>query len=431
MERERQQVLLVPQSAQDIVHIALRFSGPLDIPALRAALGVLVGSHALSRTRFALIDDMLVPAILRDDEFSLPLCDLWDPETPNADAAIDEILSKEARDSFDLDAGPLFRCRLLRIGLEDHVLSLVWHRIIADPVSAGRLCEELPAIYEAVRTNRSIPAVRHDLDFGLRWGLAAPPMPEEHGTYWLERLVGLPDLTLTADLPRSPEPPTARGHHRFALPAGRTGWDSATTVLAAFAALLARYADQDDIVVGVRIAQPARVVPLRLDLSGDPLFTAIIDQVRAGLPTAISELDLVQPAKAAGHPLFQVLFDGRRRCGAGEWNAGLRAAVIRSVATPVELHLELVLEAATKGVIQYRTDLFPHATIVRLAQQLTSLLDVLAVGMCPRLSELVITDPAESSDNPGPTFQGPFEGVCLSGCHSAFGDDLNWLVHNR
>ena len=52
-------------------------------------------------------------------------------------------------EQFNLNAGPLFRGRLLKIAVDEFVLVLTMHHIISDGWSIGVLVRELAALYEA------------------------------------------------------------------------------------------------------------------------------------------------------------------------------------------------------------------------------------------------------------------------------------------
>ena len=101
------------------------------------------------------------------------------------------------------------------------------------------------------------------------------------------------------------------------------------TLLAAFGALLSRYSGQSDLVIGTPIANRTRselegligffvnTLALRLDLSGDPSFTTLLERVRVVATGAYAHQDLpfemlvakLAPERHLSHtPLFQVMF---------------------------------------------------------------------------------------------------------------------------
>ena len=101
------------------------------------------------------------------------------------------------------------------------------------------------------------------------------------------------------------------------------------TLLAAFGALLSRYSGQSDLVIGTPIANRTRselegligffvnTLALRLDLSGDPSFTTLLERVRTVATEAYAHQDLpfemlvarLSPERHLSQaPIFQVMF---------------------------------------------------------------------------------------------------------------------------
>ena len=104
------------------------------------------------------------------------------------------------------------------------------------------------------------------------------------------------------------------------------------TLLAAYKALLARYARQSDVIVGTVVANRDRaefealigfvvnLVVLRTDLGADPRFADILQRIHKGVLDAYAHhevpfealVDVLQPQRDTSRsPLFQVAFDMR------------------------------------------------------------------------------------------------------------------------
>src|SRR5205085_1286409 len=136
-----------------------------------------------------------------------------------------------------------------------------------------------------------------------------------HLDYWRQQLMGAPAvLELPTDRPR-PAVNTYRGAKQsLALPADlcaalkalseREDVTLFMTLLAAFQTLLARYAGQEEIVVGTPIANRNRTetealigffvntLVLRTDLTGDPTFRELLAHVREMALGAYAHQDL-------------------------------------------------------------------------------------------------------------------------------------------
>ncbi len=158
--------------------------------------------------------------------------------------------------------------------------------------------------------------------------------------YWQKQLEDAPaQLALPADRPH-PAVQTFRGASLSAPLPGRLtarlralsqrqGATLFMTLLAAFGALLSRYSGQSDLVIGTPIANRTRselegligffvnTLALRLDLSGDPSFTTLLERVRTVATEAYAHQDLpfemlvarLAPERHLSQaPLFQVMF---------------------------------------------------------------------------------------------------------------------------
>ncbi|WP_255992370.1 condensation domain-containing protein, partial [Chitinolyticbacter albus] len=148
---------LEPGSATYNIPLALCLRGPLDVPALRRSIGVLLERHDALRTTFA--QDAAgrpqawvhaaTPAGL------LPLEDLRGHDAPWTVAR--QLAEQEAMTPFSLQQGPLLRSRVLCCGEAEHVLLLTLHHIVGDAWSLGALMRELMALYDACRRGESSP----------------------------------------------------------------------------------------------------------------------------------------------------------------------------------------------------------------------------------------------------------------------------------
>ncbi|HEX8117253.1 MAG TPA: condensation domain-containing protein, partial [Pyrinomonadaceae bacterium] len=184
--------------------------GRLDVEALERTLGELVRRHEILRTTF---DDSegrprqlvakppAVTTLPRSYLSALP------PEERVERAR--SLCMKDARRPFDLSRGPLWRARLLRLGEEEHVLSLTLHHIICDGWSIGLLYTELSALYSAFARGEESPLAELPIqyaDFSIwqrRWLGEEGMRPQLD--YWKRQLAGAPaSLELPTDRPRPP-----------------------------------------------------------------------------------------------------------------------------------------------------------------------------------------------------------------------------------
>ncbi|HYR09511.1 MAG TPA: condensation domain-containing protein, partial [Longimicrobium sp.] len=345
------------QGAGEIYNLrwALRFSGALDARALERALGEVVRRHETLRTTFAEVDGAPMQVIAPFEGFTLPVEDL-----PGAgEVEVRQASARDAREPFDLAAGPLFRARLLRTAAEEHVLLVSMHHVVGDAWSRDVFFGELAALYAAFREGRPSPLAEPPVQYAefaawqrerLAGGALAPQL-----AWWTERLADAPALLeLPADHPR-PAVRTHRGakhgvrlppelRERLAALGRREGATLYMVLLAAFQVLLAKYAGTGDVVVGTPVAGRdhqevegligffVNTLVLRTDLSGDPPFREVLRRTRATVLGAFQHQEVpfeklvaqLPPERAPGHsPLFQVMFTLDAGTGAAALPAGM------------------------------------------------------------------------------------------------------------
>lgn len=342
---------------------SFRIDGPLDTTALTAAVAALAQRHESLRTRFSVADGVPVQSVDEQWNGALELIDAPGEETRGEEetrreektrgdektrgeeenaAAIADFCRRMHADPFDLTQGPLFRARLLRLGPQDHVLSLAMHHIVCDGWSMTLLLEELNDLYEAALTGRSVaPApdgVRYR-DFAA-WQQAelAGPALQELLDYWTAHIEGAPTLLEFATPDEAAAGPRAEGEVRFTLSPEVTqalrdlsrasGATMFMTLLAVFEILISRYSGERDLLVGTLVSGRTHpevedvvgffvnMLALRADLRDDPDFTRLVGRVREVVLDGFAHQDLpferlveaANPERTAGMPLVQSAF---------------------------------------------------------------------------------------------------------------------------
>ncbi|MEV2240432.1 amino acid adenylation domain-containing protein [Micromonospora sp. NPDC049891] len=392
---------LTPGTAAYLVPAAVRLRGPLDRAVLRAAVADLVARHESLRTTVVERDGEPVQVVTPNVAVDIGAEDLRSAP----DAVLAERVEAAVSTPLDLATGPLLRLRLLRVADEEHRLIVVLHHIVADGWSVSVLFAEFAALYAAHRAGR--PA-------GL------PPLPFSYGEvarrerndwdddlrYWSDHLAGAPRvLELPLDHPRPPVASSRGDSWHFDLPAGpvrdlvAVGQARQATpfmvLLALFQVLVHRYAGQDDVVIGVPVANRDRAglegligffvntLPIRTDLAGDPSFAELLDRVRDACLGAYAHQEVpfdrlveeLKPARDLSRPpLVQVSFAYQAQPLPTVDVAGLEMTrlPLRSRTARFDLELQLVDDGdrGLSGLIEYNSDLFDAATVERMAGHL-------------------------------------------------------------
>ncbi|SCL28052.1 amino acid adenylation domain-containing protein [Micromonospora pallida] len=419
---------LAPGEAAYHIAVPLRVRGPLDVPALRAALTALTDRHESLRTRFPADPDGR-PTVVVADHVEVPLTIVDVPD----EAAAQELVDRAATEPFDLATGPLLRATLIRLADDDHVLFLGKHHIVGDGWSVDVLLRDLITCYRG----GELPTLPVQYgDFAV-WeaGQLDGPQARGHLDYWTERLAGITPLELPLDLPR---PATQTYHGDFVeFTVDRAVTDALTaltrdaggtlfmTLLAAYQVFLARHAGQDDFAVGASVAGRSapeledvvgmfiNMLPLRADLAGDPRFTELLAGTRrsvldgfehAEVPFARVVQELGLPRDVSRSPVFQSMFVlqnyemGRFRSTSegAEVSFEWQPMELRATRFDFELHV-VEVESGLWGKLVFNTDLFTRATVERMADRFTTLLRAIATAPDTRVSALALTTPAERS----------------------------------
>src|SRR5262249_49529251 len=138
---------------------------------------------------------------------SLPVIDISHLPLAEREDEAARLAVKNCNQPFDLDSAPLFRCSLVRLAPQDHLMILTFDHIIVDGWSHGVFLTELTKLYEAFLAERPSPlpdlAIQYS-DFAAwqqRW-MNGDAMAG-HLQYWKEQLRGAPQLLeLPIDHPR-------------------------------------------------------------------------------------------------------------------------------------------------------------------------------------------------------------------------------------
>ncbi|HEV2148046.1 MAG TPA: amino acid adenylation domain-containing protein, partial [Longimicrobiaceae bacterium] len=414
---------------------ALRLTGVLDVAALEGALAGVVRRHEALRTRIlTTAAGEGVQVVDPPAPVPLPLDDLAPlPEAERRDEARRRIAAA-ARQPFDLERGPMFRVRLLRLDRHEHVLAWTVHHVVSDAWSSGVLAREVSALYAAAAEGAApelpeLPVQYADYAAWQREHLSGEVL-EAQLAHWRRELEGAPAaLLLPTDRPRRPAAGFTGASESMVLPpaladrlarlAREEGATPFMALLAAWAALLARYAGEEDVVVGTPTAGRTRpelegligffvnTLAIRVDLSRDPGFRALLGRVRGTALGAFEhqELPFERLVDELGterdlgrHPVFQVMFALQNAPEGALRLAGLTLAPLETGAAATPFELSLALREGPDGILAellYAADLFEAATAQRMLGHYRALLERAAAEPDSPVAVLPLLAPAE------------------------------------
>ncbi len=295
---------------------------------------------------------------------------------------------------------------MLKLSDDQHILLINLHHIVFDGWSVQVLQQEIASIYAAFSNGQpsplpELPIQYTDFAHWQRQQLDDAAL-QPHLRYWKSRLGGvLPILELPTDRARLPHSTFQGAQHTILLPKslsydlkGLSQESGATlfmTLLAAFQTLLYRYTGQTDIIVGTPIAGRDRLetesligvfintLALRSNLAGNLTFRSLLSQVREIALDAYAHqsvtfeklVEALQPERNLGqNPIFQTLFQLRNLPNQVSSAQSLQIQEVKLDSGIAVLDLALDVVESSEGLachFLYKTRLFDHATISRMA----------------------------------------------------------------
>ncbi|MFJ9613765.1 amino acid adenylation domain-containing protein [Streptomyces noursei] len=417
----------------------IRYTGPLDVAALRAALRDVVARHDVLRTRIE--EERGVPSVRYDAP--CPVLDVVDVRgLPDPERETRRLVGAEARAPFDLAAGPLLRTTLVRQAEQEHVLLVTWHHIVFDGWSPVVFFRDLAACYAARKAGEAptLPELRVQYGDFAAWQrswLDGDRLARGLG-WWRRQLAGLRPAELPLDRPRPAVQSHAGDLLRFELPpehgrrlrdfSGQEGVTTFVTLLAVVDALLHLWAGHGDVVVGAAtsgryhrdthdlIGFFNNVLPFRTRVDGGLTFrqlvrrcaetvTGVLDHEEVPFGKIIADL---RPRRdPARHPLYTVGYTHQNTAAHSEALDGLTAAPgtgtfggIAPGTSKVDLTIGVNDEdgGPMVGYLEYAVDLFDRATMEQLARSFQDL-----IGAALDDPDRKLTDLAPATPRPAPT----------------------------
>lgn len=291
--------------------LTVTLRGPLDVADLRSALDDVVERHDALRVTLTSNGERLCFAAALHLE--VPVVDLSLQRESDRAVACEQAINDEVTRPFDLECGPLVRARLVRLHDDEHVLLLTVHHIVCDGWSVEVLLRSLADCYSA-RRRRSGAGVEPAPAF---YEFAAAKERERGGAvyaaaqqYWHSQFrESIPVLDLPTSNPRAPIRTFHAGREDRLLPfslvastrrvGASAGCSLFATLLAAWEVYLCRVSGQQDVVVGIPIAEQAilgldslvghcvSLLPVRSQLSPDDRFVDRLRATRAAVADAM------------------------------------------------------------------------------------------------------------------------------------------------
>jgi amino acid adenylation domain-containing protein len=407
--------------------VSLRFTGELDLNALKASIQALVERHESLHSIFSKDGRSQLVQPKGTLSAELPVIDLSDVSVEQREEHLQGVIAREVETPFDLEVGPLLRTKVVKLAEGQHQLVITAHHIVVDGWSMGVILRDLGALYTAELAGRSAPLGSAPSFVQYALNERAAETSEAHAIarkYWIEQFSrAVPALDLPTDRKRPALKTYASRRIDFPLPKSLTdriksagaklGASYFVTLLAGFAATLHRLTRQDDLVIGVPAAGQAvageqdlvghgvNMLPLRLTIEDGMTFSQLVKAARRSLldgsehqqlsfGALLKQLSLQRDPSRL--PLTSVLFNVDKAISGEE--LGFAGMDVRFLSNPRHFeNFDLFINAAeTRGetVIeaQYNTDLFDRDTVLRWLSGMRMLLESAVESSRDRIDDL-------------------------------------------
>lgn len=390
---------------------ALELNGDLRVEKLKQALATVAARHDILRAKVHSGGDRWETTPAKID---LRVIDISGASDLEQSDKLRSAMLEQNGIAFDLAQGPLIRAALFQQSSQSSVLMLTAHHIAVDGISMAILIAEIGESYSglckgepaslapAVQFTRYIQEHERKAD-STEFALAE--------AFWLKQFEKLPPpLNLPADNVR-PAMKAYHGEQHNALidpdvyrtlreVGGRYRCTPFMVFFAAFSAFLHRLSGQDELVVGIPVADRSNetksvvgyctnVLPVLSRLATQDTFIHFLERTRSTLLDAFEHRDYpfsrlikkLNLSKDTSHlPLVDVVFNLDRDPGLKPWH-GLNVRPLSVPLAAVIFDLELNLVDSPTGVIaemQCNRDMFSEQTMHSMLQNYSAFLRSIA-----------------------------------------------------
>ncbi|HSF43790.1 MAG TPA: amino acid adenylation domain-containing protein [Thermoanaerobaculia bacterium] len=405
------------------VGCAVELTGELETATLRAAVAAVVGRHEILRTVFRLLPDVDLPvqAVLPPGGDLLRETDLTGLDPAEQERRIGGLLDAMAWTPAALAAEPPLRLDLARLAPARAVLVIGLPALCADGAGLQNLVREIAAAYAAGGTVPDEPPVQYaDLAEWLNSMLEREDTKDERERWRCFDPAALDASRLPFERQAPGEAfavsavaiPMPRGDawgERLAARAAERGTAVPMFLLAAWSALLSRWTDRSEIVVGTlfegrsyegleeAVGTLARFLPLGVRIEPEEPFAALLDRLDAAVRDAHERQEYFSWEEPGFLPFafeLEDLFEEPRPQPAGAVTFSPLPA--HSLSCVDRFRLKLCGRAA-RLELQYDPAAFAQPDVERLAGQFATLLSAALDAPGSPIARLDIVPAAERS----------------------------------
>ncbi|MEC2277858.1 non-ribosomal peptide synthase/polyketide synthase [Bacillus velezensis] len=401
----------------------LTLEGKLDMDRLQTAFRRLIQRHESLRTGFEMVRGEPVQVIKPQVEFSM--------ERYKATAdQVEECFRTFVR-PFDLSQAPLLRAGLIELEQDLHIFMFDMHHIITDGASMNIFVEELIQLYDG----KELAPLRIQYKDFTEWKHQKEQREQikRQEEYWLGVFhEELPSFELPKDFARPPVRSFDGKRHNFTLDKtviqgvkeleDLTGSTAYMILFSAYSILLAKYSDQDDIVIGTPIAGRmhedlqhiigmfVNTLAIRTAPMAEKTFMDYVTETKETMLKAFENQEypfeeLVEKLEVkrdlSRNPLFDTMFvlQNTEQTDIEVDSLAVRPYEQTNTAAKFDLQLTFVMNPhEIQGSFNYCTKLFRQKTIATLSKDYALILSAIIKDPLIPLKEIQLSEKVNKSE---------------------------------
>ncbi len=387
---------MMPENPAYNIPMAVRMTGEVQVDEIKKALELFIQRHEIFRTTYSEEKGELTQLVT--DSIELNFCERsFDNNTELLDFLQNEIVTP-----FDL-SNKVFRVGLLKESTKSSVFYVIVHHIAVDHGAMLTLANEFALSYNSFIKNQEPVLPEPELQYAdyVIWNQERLAEMDASIEAWKQKLKNYSGLlALPSDKPRPPMPSGAGAEYRFKfsqehsskiIDFSRQNSSSLFHVLlSALYVLLARYSNENDIIVGTPFSNRQdgeglddvvgcfiNTLPLAVSIQDDASFTDCINMVKKTMLFAFENQHVpfetivntcVEHRDLSYNPLFQVGFVFQEPPATFSLD-GIECSAenVFTGGAMYDLHLWLWEDnKEIQGVIWYNTDIHLESSIKRL-----------------------------------------------------------------
>jgi acyl-CoA synthetase (AMP-forming)/AMP-acid ligase II/acyl carrier protein len=405
-----------------------RIEGELNLKALQEAIAEITRRHTPLHTTFQEIEGSVVQVVCPEMKPAFEVIDLPNlPETEDSQA-LWNYFEQLALRQFDLVNGPMVQVNVLRLSQTCHILMPCINHIAIDAWSWGIFINELNPLYSAFASGQpsplpELPMTYTDFAQWYQQWLSGGVL-EKSLDYWRKNLAGAQLLALPTDRPLPATPTFCQGDEVLKITPDLTsqleniskqaGVVLYVTLLSAYGVVLASLANQEDFVIDANFSSRPRIeaqsligtfvniLPMRLNLTGDPTFAELLDRLQQTFRNGYAHnslpfRQLVEIWQAQGQQFkcpISACFNLINATGFEQLELpGMKVSFIPMEKKALIFTLNLRMVAKDGGYLAqfcYMAEVFDGATVARIARKFYWLLEYVLTNSQKPISDLLV-----------------------------------------